>query len=356
VEKGLVPANNLFELDPIDAWEIELEENIRRRDLTWQEQARATEELLRLRQAQAKRDNLPAPTVATIAQELRGSDKGASQETTRREIIVAKHLSDPDVAKAKNVDEAFKTLKRKEEAKKNEALGNAVGKTFSVDSHALYRGNCLENMKVIRPDFFDCILTDPPYGIDAQDFNDSAGKSHGGHFYDDSLETWIPLMKAFAEQSFNLAKPQAHAYVFCDIENFAMLKSFMLEAGWKPFRTPIVWFNPDSQRAPWPNHGPQRKYQVCLFAIKGDRPVLKVAPDLVEYRSDDNLGHPAQKPVGLFQDLLLRTCRPGDTVLDPFCGSGTIFRAAHPLKIAAVGIEKDPAAYGIAVKSLGELK
>jgi len=95
---------------------------------------------------------------------------------------------------------------------------------------------------------------------------------------------------------------------------------------------------------------------MCLYAIKGDRPVLKLAPDVLTYASDPNLGWAAQKPVGLFADFLSRSCRAGDRALDPFAGSGTIFPAAHGLRIKATGMEADPVAYGIAVKRIGELK
>jgi DNA modification methylase len=76
----------------------------------------------------------------------------------------------------------------------------------------------------------------------------------------------------------------------------------------------------------------------------------------VTYASDQNLGWAAQKPVDLYRDFLMRSCRAGDSVLDPFCGSGTIFAAAHGLKVKATGIEVDRIAYGISVMRLGELK
>ena len=57
-------------------------------------------------------------------------------------------------------------------------------------------------------------------------------------------------------------------------------------------------------RAPWPENGPQRKWECCLYAVKGKKAVLKMAADLVTYNPDANLGHAAQKPVALFQDLL----------------------------------------------------
>jgi site-specific DNA-methyltransferase (adenine-specific) len=211
-------------------------------------------------------------------------------------------------------------------------------------------------MAVEAPNQFDCILTDPPYGIDAQEFNDSDGKAAGGHLYDDSYKSWKLLLHPFAKESFRLAKQAAHLYVFCDIDRFTELRDLVLAAGWKPFRTPLIWHNPTSQRAPWPQHGPHRRYQMCLYAIKGDRLVTKLAPDVVTYASDPNLGWAAQKPVALLQDFLGRSCRPGDSVLDPFAGSGSIFPAAHALKVRATGVERDPTAYGIATKRLGELK
>lgn len=349
------PCIQLQDLDPIDAYEIELEENIRRSDISWQDKARATEKLLELRQLQAKRDKLPEPTVAEVAKELRGSS-GHAQDTTRKELLVAKHLSNPEVAKATTVDQAFKVLKRQEELKRSEALGESVGATFTSAVHSLFKGDCLQLIQQLNSDQFDMILTDPPYGMNAQDFSDSGGKTPGEHFYDDSPDNFQGLMLGFAPESFRVTKPQAHLYCFCDIQWFIWLRRIFTEAGWKVFRTPIIWHNPTSMRAPWPEMGPQRKWQMALYAVKGSKPVNQLYSDLVTFPSDENLNHHAQKPVGLYQEFLKRSVRPGDSVLDPFCGSGTIFPAAHSYKCAATGIELDPKAYGIAVERLAKLK
>ncbi|MGI0134443.1 MAG: DNA methyltransferase, partial [Candidatus Micrarchaeaceae archaeon] len=122
------------------------------------------------------------------------------------------------------------------------------------------------------------------------------------------------------------------------------------------FRTPLVWHNPTSNRVPWINSGPQRKYQLILYAVKGGRNVTKIYPDLVTIPSDANPGHHAAKPVALYQDLLRRSVAPGDRVLDPFCGSGPIFPAAQEEKVLATGVELMPEAYAIAAKRLEELK
>lgn len=355
---GTIAALDLAEMDPIDAFEAELEENIRRVDLSWQERAEATSKLLDLRTQQATRSGIDPPTIAQIAQELHpDASESHAFQTARTDVLVAKHLNDPDVQKASTAKEALKVIKRKEENRKNAALGESVGATFSSKDHTLRCGNCLNELNAWSEASFDVILTDPPYGIDAQEFNDSGGKTPGGHFYDDSFDSWISVISGVLPQFERVSKLQSHLYIFCDIGNFITLKDMVSKfTTFTPFRTPLIWYNPGAIRAPWPDKGPQRKYQCCLYAVKGGKPTLRLAPDLVQFPSDPNLGHPAQKPVDLLRDFLSRSARPGDTVLDPFCGSGSIFPAAHALKIRATGIEMDEAAYGLAVKRLGELK
>lgn len=357
--EGVVPCVYFGELDSLIAKEMELEENIRRVDLTWQEKAAATNELMELRTAQAKVAGTEPPTVTAIASEVRG-DSPAAHDKTRKELIVSKHLADPEVKKASTVDEAFKLLKRREELAKSAELAAKVGVTFNSSVHTLLQGDCLERLPELQRESFDVLLTDPPYGIDADKFGNSGGiagtGNAGSHFYDDSWTYWNKLAKFLAAESFRVCKAQAHAYVFCDVDNFVLLKSFFIEAGWRVFRTPLVWINPTANRAPWPEHGPQRKYQIAMFAVKGNRPVTKVQPDVLTYPSDENLNHQAQKPVGLYQDLLLRSIRPGDAVLDCFGGTGPIIVAAHNLKCRATYIERDQAAYGIALERLGKLE
>ena len=357
-EENSVPCILISDLSEVDAFEMELEENIRRIDLTWQEKAAATNQLYELRKRQADAAGTPEPSVGDIAKEIHATSEpvtGHTYQAVREDIILARNLGDSDVQKASSAKEAIKLLKRKEERKRHEELGISVGASFTAAEHSLIKGDCLSAMESLPSESFDVILTDPPYGMDAQEFGDSGGKTGGAHFYDDSYETWQGLMAHFAGASYRLAKPSAHLYVFCDIDRFVELKSYFAAEGWKVFRTPILWINPSSFRAPWPESGPQRKYQLCLYATKGDRRVTKLCPDYILSSTDPNLGHPAQKPVGVYLDLLLRSVRPGDTVLDPFCGSGTIFPAAHKALCRATGIELDDAAFGLASKRLGEL-
>ena len=102
--------------------------------------------------------------------------------------------------------------------------------------------------------------------------------------------------------------------------------------------------------------GPQRKYETILYAVKGKKTVLRMAPDVLDFRADSQLGHSAQKPVALYRELLGRSCVAGSAVLDVCCGTGPIFPAAHELKCRAVGLELDQKSYGIAVQRIQKLK
>lgn len=353
---GQVPYVDLGELDPLAREEAEYEENIRRANLTWQEQAMATSRLASLRGKQALSHGLPIPPISVIAEEIRGSGEGSNQELTRREIIVAKHFNDPEVKGAKDANEAYKILKRKEDTQKRVELAAVIGKTYSADTaHQIKNEDSLLWMTQCEAGTFDVICTDPIYGIGADEFGDSGGKAQGAHFYEDSYETWKVHVGVLAKEGFRITKEQAHLYAFCDITHFEEFKSILSQAGWDCFRTPLIWHKPNGPRTPWVNGGPQRKYELVLYARKGGKPVTRIYPDLVSYPADENLGHQAQKPVGLFLDLLRRSVSPGDKVLDPFAGSGPIIPAANELKLKCTAIEIDPAAYGIMVGRMKKL-
>lgn len=371
IPEGLVPFTSLGDLTDLEAEEAELDENLKRRDLSWQEHAAAVARLHKLRLAQRQEENTVnlsigepvkvAHTVADTALEIMGRSDGAYQDQVRKEILVSRHLSNPAVAKAKSADEAFKILKKQEESAKNVELARVVGATFNADLHTLLNVDCLDYMQLASAlpdaDKFDVILTDPPYGMGAQDFGDAGGKLTGiEHRYDDSYEAWVKLMLRWTVLSYQVTKPQAHAYIFCDIDNYHELKRMMETAGWYVFRTPLINHKMNSGRVPLPDQGPRRQYEIILYAIKGKKQTTHIYPDVISTSADENFSHGAQKPVALYQNLLQRSVRAGDRVLDSFAGSGTIFEAAHGFKCTAVGTELNPEYYGMSLARIARCK
>jgi len=361
VPEGCIPYTLLSELDPLAAEEAELDENLRRVDLTWQERAEAVSRLEGLRRAQAETKGAPPPTAETIAREVLGdftspiAQLGAAYSAARTEVLVARHLDKPEVRQAKTAKEAMKVIEKLEKKERREELAARVGETFNASHHVARQGDCLEFLADCPSGVFDVVLSDPPYGMGADTFGGRDGRVEGAHFYDDSYESWALLMKNAIPELYRVTKPDAHVYLFCDLGNFAELKLLLEDEGFRVFRTPLIWYKPGGSRAPWPEQGPQRKYEIILFAVKGDKKVTKIYGDVITANADPQMDHPAQKPVALYEDLLKRSVNPGDQILDFCAGSGPIFPAAHAFQCAATGVEADPAAFAMCLERLKEL-
>lgn len=357
VPAGEIPYIDFGQLTDLEQREIEYAENACRKDLTWQENVRATEQLHLLRQGQAAATGAPY-SITDTAQEIFGRSDGAYRDTVKSSLVVASHMANPAVAKATSLKEAVKIIRRVEEKGRNEHLATLVGTRSISDRFSCYHAEALTWMKGQPDGQFDVILTDPPYGMDADAFGDAAGRMAGiEHEYTDGADATRDLLSKCIPEWYRLAKPQAHLYLWCDIDLFATLREMCRASGWWTFRTPLVNLKPEGGRVPWPENGPRRSYELCLYAVKGKRPVTSIRPDYFESRlSEGNMGHGAQKPVEAYVELLKRSVRPGDVVLDTFAGTGTIFPAAHALGLTAVGVEMEAAAYGICLKRIGELK
>lgn len=70
-------------------------------------------------------------------------------------------------------------------------------------------------------------------------------------------------------------------------------------------------------------------------------------PDVLEWKYSGNKSHPTQKPLCVLTPLIQSFSRPGDLVLDPFCGSGSTLLTAQIEHRAFLGIELDPTYFEI---------
>lgn len=343
-----IPVVCLGELTPDEVYEAELEENIRRDNLTPQEEMLA---IARLHELRMKQD--PEHTMRATAAEIHQKDSidGSAVTEVRNAQNVAEHLNDPAVAKAKTKKEAVnavnKILARKHAAKlASEFTASAAEET----PHVPVQGDAVSVLKRMPSGIVDVVCADPPYGIGANSFGSMADKNHE---YDDTESTWKELMPVVAEESFRVAKAHAHLYMFCDWTRFNELSAMLRRAGWDVWTRPLIWAKGNGM-LPKPDEGPRYTYEVILFANKGRRKTLGVYPDVLNYKAVTAPRHAAEKPVDVIADLIQRSANPGDHVLDMFMGSGTIFPAANRCKVRATGIELNDVAYGQAIQRLEE--
>jgi site-specific DNA-methyltransferase (adenine-specific) len=340
IEPGYVPVTLQDDLDDIDRQEIELDENILREDLSWQDRARAIAALHKLRQAQFDAaETGEKQTITDTASEI-AATTGANPSTLANEVsrslLIADQLSNPKIASAKNLKDAVNIASRDFEAVIYQDLHTQMG---SKSDHEILHGDCIPILQEMQPEIlFDCILTDPPYGMGADNFGDVGQVHH----YKDDRETALSIASCIFEQGFRLTKPLAHLYMFCDISLFEDLCLNASLAGWQVFRTPLIWHKTSSMgHDPWPQRGFRRSYETILYAAKGGKPYNRFLNDVIPVPNISDPHHPAAKPVELYRLLLDRSCMPGDKVLDPCCGTGPIFEASNILRLSATGIEFD---------------
>lgn len=354
IEPGQIPVvigNNLQESDLIEG---EVEENFKRVDLTWQEHAAAVKKIHDLRKQQAE-ERGEKHTISETAGEINDLIQegkrvsGSQHNQISEDLELAKNLDNPAVAAARDRNEALKVLRREKEREKNEELASRY-KTDDIESqHRIFHGDMQDVMPTLEPQF-DCIIADPPWGVGASDWDNQGVAKHS---YNDDWEVSHSLYSFIFEQGYSLTKEQAHLYVFCDYEKFYYLKELAENCGWYVFRTPIIWYKGHrTGLLPLTEHGPRRTTEPILYAIKGKKPTQKVMPDLIHEEHDYSIERAAHKPPEVYLNLMQRSCRVGDRVLDPCCGSGPVFPAASNFEVVATGIELDKAAYGQCLKRL----
>lgn len=197
----------------------------------------------------------------------------------------------------------------------------------------IYHGDCLEIVPTLG--MFNLLLTDPPYGLSGAQTEKNAYAS-----YSDNSEETIEMVKHLLSlnrweravftpgQSLMFKYPEPTA-----------IGSFFYPAGagscswgfvcWQP----IFYYGKDP----------------VLQDGKGRR-----ANSLSSTEQAEKNGHPCPKPIMAWTWLLERASRKGETILDPFGGSGTTGRAAKDLGRKAVLIEREEKYCKIAARRMGQ--
>jgi len=189
----------------------------------------------------------------------------------------------------------------------------------------LYLGDCLEIMPTLVE--VDAIVTDPPYGtkkviwdesIDPIVFSECLRLSKGYcTFFYSNTRLWHILGE--------LHKLGTDAWVSVWHKNNAM----GFERKFAPLWVPIVI-----------------TYKKDVKFFGQDLRACPIVPH--------NNGHPTPKPLGITKWLVEKTTKEGDTILDPFMGSGTTGVACVQTGRNFIGIEIEPKYYEIAEKRIAE--
>lgn len=210
-------------------------------------------------------------------------------------------------------------------------------------------GDCRAILPVLPSRAYGLVLTDPPYGIGyrssfvrnrAKAKRESDRQRHKWEAIagDDALDL------AWLTDARRVTADVGAWFIFCDLRALDTVWRAVEAAGMDP-RSCVVW---DRE-----THGMgnlQRSFSPradgAVFATCGDWlfPHRRRPPNVLRFPRVHHSAarHPTEKPLALMRYLVETLARPGDVILDPFCGVGSTLVAAAQLGHDALGIELAP--------------
>lgn len=198
---------------------------------------------------------------------------------------------------------------------------------YQDDYCTIYHGDCRELLPLLKANL---VLTDPPYGI---------GESYASH--DDTKLN----LRQLINESIGLIRSAAPAVLLTP--GVANVHDYP-KPDWM-----MAWVTPaGSGSGPWGFccWQPVLAYGKCPYLSRG---LGRRHDYIIHTESAEKNDHPCPKPLGLWKRLMVRgSPNEGETILDPFMGSGTTLLAAKETNRRAIGIEIEEKYCEIAVRRL----
>ena len=205
----------------------------------------------------------------------------------------------------------------------------------------LHNGDCLQYMKSLPDKAFDLIVTDPPYGINADvaqsiyadDKRKNIGSSGGRYkkYHETSWDNSIPSKEVFSEM-FRVSKNQI-------IFGGNYFTEYL-----PPSRCWIVWDK--VVRAHFPDG------EMAWGSFDKGLKIFRYSRADAYINSIKVKEHPTQKPVNLFNWIIQNYSNENETIFDPFMGSGTTGVSCVEMGRVFTGCEIDQKYFEVAKKRL----
>lgn len=215
-------------------------------------------------------------------------------------------------------------------------------------------GDCLEEMRKFPDNYFDLVLTDPPYGMTSNEWDIVVDFIEGAlrvapllimtasqpysslviaEYRSYFKHEWIWVKNAgsnFANTVREPMKEHEQVIVFCTSTKWTYNKQMQkrTSSGEARVKTPVKF---ETRSA---------NYKQFERVETKEMPNLRVPSSVQKFNRERGL-HPTQKPLKLMEYLVKTYSNEGDNILDPFCGSGTTLLAAKNLKRGYIGMERD---------------
>lgn len=149
----------------------------------------------------------------------------------------------------------------------------------------------------------------------------------------DSVEDSLSLLRRFFPLAYACLKPKGFLVLWLDQTHFEKLHAWATAAGFKAQRWMFIWHKTDYRSNASPQTNFTKDYEVALICRKGGATLAQVPQASSIYSCPSGLtardfGHPFAKPPKVWQKLYSAIALPGESVYDPFMGSGSSVVAA----------------------------
>lgn len=213
------------------------------------------------------------------------------------------------------------------------------------DGVTLWLGDCRELMLAFPACFrVDAVVSDPPYGVS---YEGSVTKHGRNGFAYDSFHDTPENIKLICVPAIRAAVALARSAVVTPGNANAFLYD-------PPRALGAIYYPSGANSGPWGFVCSQPLFYYgkdpYLAKALGSRPSAFATTEA----TDRNVDHPCPKPIGQTKWMVNRVSFRGETVFDPFMGSGTTGVASVELERGFVGIEIEPRYFDIACRRLTE--
>lgn len=213
----------------------------------------------------------------------------------------------------------------------------------------LYFGDCLDKLRTIPDKSIDLVVTDPPYELHT-----------GGAGFMRDRPFWSELQELNIDKGFNEKVLSELVRVMRDINMYIWVSKKQLLPTFDYFAkslgcswTLLTWHK--ANPAPTINNKYLSDTEYCIFfkrggvRLYGDYSTKSTYYTTMINKSDkDKFMHPTIKPLHIIKNLIINSSQKGETVLDPFMGSGTTGVACKLLDRNFIGCEINETYYNIA--------
>lgn len=195
-------------------------------------------------------------------------------------------------------------------------------------SKRVHNQSCIDYM-LSTPDWFDHIITDPPYGIEMSNLDqqnqgmsdiDTVSSEHDVKSNEDLFTQFFPA-------AYTTLKANGFLVLWCDIMQWQRLYDLAISAGFKVQRWPITWIKTHRCMNQSANQNFTKTTEIAMVCRKGTATLNTIAGECHILASHDEykeeLGHPFVKPFAVWEYIIDHISYEGQTILEPFAGRGS---------------------------------